>query len=164
MSWTDSTGLISLGLATFWVAMALSGCESDAMPGPAATAARITTGKQLYDVGCAGCHKPTGKGAEGVGLPLAGSAWVEGRESRLVRIALHGVRGPIEVQGRSYNLEMPGFGPVYDDESLAAILTYVRQAWGNQAPPVTTETMREIRAVEASRGDSWTVEELLAVP
>ena len=121
----------------------------------------VSRGKQLYEVSCGSCHRTSGVGADGVAAPLAGSPWVEGAEQRLVRIALHGVRGPIEVNGRTFNLEMPGFKNTYGDEEMSAILTYARQAWGNKAPPIEPETVATIRASTARRGDSWTAEELL---
>ncbi|MDA2938949.1 cytochrome c [Acidobacteria bacterium AH-259-A15] len=123
--------------------------------------AAISRGKKLYEVSCGSCHRASGSGAEGVASPLAGSPWVEGSAQRLVRIALHGVRGPIEVNGRTFNLEMPGFQNVFGDEDLSAILTYTRQAWGNKAPPVQPEMVATIRASTAARGDSWTAEELM---
>ena len=76
-------------------------------------------GQQLYENSCAACHQTSGWGAEGIAPPLVRSPWVLGPEGRLVRIALHGVRGPIEVNGRTYNLEMefPQFG--FSDQDLA---------------------------------------------
>ncbi|MDA2938824.1 cytochrome c [Acidobacteria bacterium AH-259-A15] len=58
----------------------------------------ISQGKKLYEVSCGSCHRASGVGAEGVAAPLAGSPCVKGSEQRLVRIALHGVRGPIEAE------------------------------------------------------------------
>jgi mono/diheme cytochrome c family protein len=144
------------GLALLWIPASLCGCEGGADP-PDPVAER---GKKLFEVTCAGCHQATGAGKEGVGMPLAGSPWVEGPEARLARIALHGVRGPIEVSGRVYNLEMPAFGRIFNDEELAAILTYIRQAWSNRAPPVPAATIAAVRAATADRGDSWTAAEL----
>lgn len=97
---------------------------------------------------------------EGVGPPLAGSEWVVGPAERLVRISLGGVRGPLQTGGRSYNLEMPPM-VFFNDDDMAAILTYTRAAWGNAGAPVSPEEVRRIRAATADRGDSWTAEELL---
>ena len=62
---------------------------------------------------------------------LAGSEWVTGSERRLLRIALDGVRGPIEVKGKRYQLEMPALRHVYGDEEMAAI----RGQWRSLALP-----------------------------
>ena len=117
-------------------------------------------GRALYEVSCGACHQVNGEGKEGVASPLAGSEWVTGSEGRLVRIALDGIRGPIMVKGKRYQLEMPALRHVYGDEDLAAILTYIRGAWGNKSPAVETQTVAGIRQQTARRGDSWTAEEL----
>ncbi len=140
-----------------FIAGSMTGCGSETHDADAA----IARGKNLYEVSCGSCHRPTGSGAKGIAAPLAGSPWVKDSVERLVRISLQGVRGPIEVNGRTFNLEMPGFQYVYGDEELAAILTYARQAWGNDASPIPPERVATIRASTAKRGDSWTAEELM---
>ena len=117
-------------------------------------------GRSLYEVSCGACHQVDGEGKEGVASPLAGSEWVTGSEGRLLRIALDGVRGPIQVRGKRYQLEMPALRHVYGDEDMAAILTYIRGAWGNSASAVTAEFVRKVRSQTAQRGDSWTATEL----
>ena len=62
-----------------------------------------------------------------------------GIEQRLIRIALHGLRGPITVKGKPYQLEMPPMG-VFEDEQIATVLTYVRREWGHAATPVASAT------------------------
>jgi mono/diheme cytochrome c family protein len=146
-----------LSAVLVFVAGLISGCGT----GSHDTDPMIARGRKLYDVSCGSCHRPTGSGAKGIAAPLAGSPWVKESVERLVRISLQGVRGPIEVNGREFNLEMPGFQNVYGDEDLAAILTYARDAWGNEASPIPPERVASIRAFTANRGDSWTAEELM---
>ena len=117
-------------------------------------------GRVLYEVSCGACHQADGEGKEGVASPLAGSEWVTGSERRLLRIALDGVRGPIQVKGKHYQLEMPALRHVYGDEDMAAILTYIRGAWGNSASAITADFVGQVRSETAQRGDSWTAEEL----
>ena len=136
-------------------AICLAACDSEAVGGR-----RGATGKSLYEVSCGACHGLGGEGRDGVGPPLAGSEWVRGSQQILARIALHGVRGPIEVNGTEYNLEMPALQQTFGDAEVAAILTYIRQAWGNDAPAVLDTTVVAIRSKTADRGDSWTAEEL----
>ena len=119
-------------------------------------------GQELYDNSCAACHQTSGWGEEGVAPPLVQSSWVLGSEGRLVRIVLHGLRGPIEVNGRTYNLEMEFPRSGFSDQNLADMLTYVRKAWDNDAGRIDEATVRAIRAAEGDR-DSWTVEELMGV-
>jgi mono/diheme cytochrome c family protein len=102
----------------------------------------------------------SGEGKPGIGPPLIGCDWVKGSPERLVKISLYGVRGPIEVNGQEFNLEMPGvYYFQFDDEQMATVLSYVRHAWGNNASPVSAELVARVRAATGPR-DSWTVEEL----
>ena len=72
-------------------------------------------GRTQYASYCAACHHIEGSGVAGEAPPLTGSFWVTGPQERLIRIVLHGLRGPIEVGGKIYNREMPGFGQVLTD-------------------------------------------------
>lgn len=124
-------------------------------------------GKDAFSYyGCAGCHQLSGLGTPGLNPPLAGSEWVlaEG-PNRIIRIILHGLRGPIEVKGEQYNSQMTPFGPVItDDQTIAALATFIRQEWGNNASEVSPEKVAEIREAEASRSTQWTAEELMKIP
>ena len=151
--------IAALGLLFItWIAPGTLGCEQIDRP----DAAYLAQGKRLYEVSCAACHQSTGAGKDGVAPPLTGSSWAQGPAERLVRISLHGIRGPIEVNDRLFNLEMPGLQQVFNDEDFAALLTYIRQAWGNRAAPVDSAAVAGVRRLEAARGDSWTTEELEA--
>ena len=146
-----------------WLALllfALAVCEAGCQLGEPAGKVSARRGRTLYEVSCGACHQVDGEGKEGVASPLAGSEWVTGSEKRLLRIALDGVRGPIEVKGRRYQLEMPALRHVYGDEDMAAILTYIRRAWGNSASEITAGFVGKVRVETAQRGDSWTAEEL----
>jgi mono/diheme cytochrome c family protein/glucose/arabinose dehydrogenase len=120
--------------------------------------ARFERGRIVYSQTCAACHKPDGQGQEGMAPPLLDSEWALGRAETPARIVLHGLRGPINVGGRTFNLDMPGL-PKLSDEDIAAALTYVRREWGHTADPVTPETVRKQRAT--SRPTQWTERELL---
>ena len=129
----------------------------------AAAKEQLPDGKQVYATSCAACHQATGEGVAGVFPPLAGSEWVTGDEAKLARIILHGVTGPIEVAGETFNGMMPPWGPTMKDADIAAVLTYVRSAWGNKAAPVTAAKVAAIRAATSSRTTPWTAAELAAV-
>jgi len=88
---------------------------------------------------------------KGLAPALAGSSWVNGSPQALVRIVLN---------GKVDQLAMPGLGPALDDETLAAILTYVRKSWGNDAGPITPDTVQSIRSLVAKRDEPWSEEEL----
>ena len=95
--------------------------------------------------------------------PLAGSEWVTGDEAKVVRILLHGVTGPIEVAGETFNSMMPPWGATLKDADIAAVLTYVRSQWGNKGAPISAAKVASIRAATASRTTPWTAAELAAV-
>jgi mono/diheme cytochrome c family protein len=95
--------------------------------------------------------------------PLVDSEWVLGSEQRLTRIILHGLSGPIKVEGRTYSLDMPALG-VFNDEQVAAILTYIRREWEHTADPVEPATVKAVRAANSARTEGWRQEELLKIP
>ena len=121
-------------------------------------------GRELYAVVCGACHQPHGRGQEGLAPPLVESEWANGSEPRLIRIALHGLRDPITVNGNTWNLAMPAFAEALTDVQIADLLTYIRNEWGHSAKPVHSETVGKVRAETAQREDSWTEAELLKLP
>ena len=124
---------------------------------------RRVQGEAVYNVTCYSCHKGDGKGQLGQAPPLADSEWVNGPADRLMRIVLHGLRGPVKVAGEEWNMQMPGLGSssIMTDARLAGVLTYVRRAWGNYGSPVDPEHVAAIRTSSADRTTAWTVEDLL---
>ena len=126
----------------------------------------IKVGEKLFNSAgaCVSCHQPTGVGVPGAIPPLVKSEWVNGPEERAIRIVLHGLVGPIKVTGTDFNSAMPGFGRGsgfnWTDDKIAAVLSYVRQAWGNGAGPVSAEKVTEIRTKETDAHKPWTSAEL----
>lgn len=123
---------------------------------------RFEIGKANYETVCLPCHQPHGMGQEGLAPPLVGSEWVSWSEGRLIRVVLHGLRGPIKVKGQPFELDMPALG-VLDDEQIATVLTYIRNEWGHAYPPVSTNAVKKVRDQTADRSDAWTQEELLKI-
>ncbi len=121
---------------------------------PAAGAVAAVDGKQLFGAKCAACHQASGLGVAGVFPPLAASEWVLGDEKRLTHILLHGVVGEMQVKGNTYNGAMPAWNALSDDE-LAAVLTYIRSDWGNQAPAILAQTVKAQREATASRAEPY---------
>jgi len=130
----------------------------------------LVLGKRQYALACVTCHMPNGQGVAGVYPPLAESEWVTGSEERLINILLHGLKGPVTVRGNIYGAAaMPAFGQVpgsgynWNDEKIAAVLTYIRQEWGNAAGPISAEQVTQLRISGGSRKE-WTEAELLQLP
>lgn len=101
-------------------------------------------GKQQFMV-CGACHGQNGEGTA-AGPPLAGSEWVLGPEENLIRIQLRGLTGPIKVKGVEYN--MPGgMAPLayQTDEQIAAVITFIRNSFGNKGTLVTPEAVTALR-------------------
>jgi mono/diheme cytochrome c family protein len=112
-------------------------------------------GAAVFASTCAVCHQATGKGLPGAFPPLAQSSWVEGRDTTLVRIVLHGVQGALTVNGTTYNSAMPAFGGQLSDAQIAAVLTYIRSQWGNKTPAVSPTVVSAQRAATAGRTGPW---------
>jgi len=101
-------------------------------------------GKAKY-MTCTACHGANGEGGP-IGPPLANSEWVTGPISNLIRIQLRGLTGPITVAGKEYNFPAPMAPLAYQtDEEIAAVITYVRNSFGNKASAVTPEQVAALR-------------------
>jgi putative membrane-bound dehydrogenase-like protein len=119
-------------------------------PPNAAADARSERGRDLFETYCAPCHQSDGAGMERLAPPLRQSPLVLGQEDSLIRIALHGLKG---------QLVMPAMGTL-DDQQLAAILTYIRTAWGHTGTPIVVETVGRVRTATEGRRGPWTRDEL----
>lgn len=126
----------------------------------------MVLGARFYTSICANCHQPNGAGLAPAFPPLAGSDWVLGNEERIIRVVLFGLQGPVEVSGQTFDSVMPALGPRspqrLNAERVAAVLTYVRNSWGNEAPPVAAETVQAVIDATSDRPatQAWTAEEL----
>lgn len=104
-----------------------------------------SVGSILYNKNCAVCHQTDGKG-DGMRFPsLEGSEWVTGDKSRLIGVVLNGLQGEIEVNGEEWNGVMPALGPALNDGEIAAVLTYVRQGFGNKSSTVDSKEVAKVR-------------------
>lgn len=113
---------------------------------------------------CQTCHQPDGKGLEASGFPpLKGTQWVLGNEERLIRLTLNGLHGPIEVLGKKYPGQVPmtPFGGMLNDDEIAAVLTYVRNSFGNKASVVSPDKVKEVRAAIKDKTSFFSPVELL---
>jgi mono/diheme cytochrome c family protein len=117
------------------------------------------SGSQIYSSRCANCHQGNGMGVPNAFPPLVGARWVEDK-GQIIRILLHGMQGPVEVKGTTYNGNMPAWGSILSDKEIAAVVTHVRQNWENDHPEVTAEEVAAVRETTSGRTQPWTAEEL----
>lgn len=119
--------------------------------------ASFERGKTLFTTtaACIGCHGADGAGIENLAPQLDESDWVNGDPTRIVKVLLHGLSGPIELNGKTYTPlgVMPGLGqnPAIKDQDIADIATYIRANWSNRSPQVTEKTVKEIREATKDR-------------
>lgn len=124
-------------------------------------------GRKVYvrDGHCATCHGADGQGTANIYPPLVNTEWINDDE-RFIKIALKGLWGELEVNGVNYDPAngvppMPGFAGLLDDEELAAVLSYVRQSWGNKGEFVSPEQVREVREQTEARVNFYMTDEIL---
>ena len=133
----------------------------------------LQKGKALYALNCAVCHMEGGTGNPANGCPnLAGSEWVAAAgPGRIIRIVSKGATGPIEVNGKIWSSgtmlaigdQMPG-DEKEKAENIAAIISYVRQTFGNKASLVTPEEVAAVRQEIKIKTSYYSPEELKAAP
>ncbi|HEX5175893.1 MAG TPA: cytochrome c [Chthoniobacteraceae bacterium] len=148
-------------------AFALAFCAAassvtNAEPPAAATPEQLAEGKKQYMLICIACHQPTGMGLPPVFPPLTKSEYVNGTAERLIAMVLKGNAGPMTIDGKPYNNIMPGQELVLKDEQIAAVLSFVRQNFGNNAPAIVPEMVAAARKKFAERKTPWTEPELKA--
>jgi len=129
----------------------------------------INLGRRLYEMNCAPCHQSSGMGSMAINVPpLAGSDWVSAENpDRIIRIVLNGLPGPVTVNGKQFDRgTMVPWRDTLSDEQIATILTFVRgkKEWGNNAPAVTPEQVRVVRAKTLDKAGPWNAVELLSMP
>ncbi len=93
----------------------------------------IAQGESVYEQNCARCHGERGTGAGSAYPALAGNERVTGEPDRVVEIVVHGHGG------------MPAFGDELSNEEITAVVSYIRNAWGNDAPGISPDTVGAAR-------------------
>ena len=96
----------------------------------------IADGEEIYTDFCLQCHMANGKGVPGSFPPLANSDYLNNIEQSIHAIKF-GLKGPITVNGKSYNSNMISQG--LDDEEIADVMNYILRSWGNESSTIVTE-------------------------
>jgi nitrite reductase (NO-forming) len=102
-----------------------------------------TDGARLFATVCATCHQAGGQGVPNAFPPLRESDFLAANPERAIRIVMSGMKGPITVNGASYNAIMPKLD--LTDEQIANVLTYELTELGNKGKPVTVEQVAKVR-------------------
>jgi len=131
-------------------------------------AAQYRAGQEVYfrEGHCVTCHQPNGKGLDPAFPSLEKSPWVNGDKEHLIKIAMFGLMGPLEVNGKKYDGQVPmtPFGGMLKDDELAAVLTFVRNSFGNQAEPIQPAEVKKVRDANPGRTSLMQTDELLGKP
>ena len=143
-----STFLVSVSIAFMGVAALATGKDPP------------DDGESIYLSRCMSCHQVDGGGIAGVFPPLAKTKWVTGDKGVLIRLVLDGIMGEVEVQGLVYSGAMPPWKAFLSDDEIAALLTYIRDAWGNAASAVNSDEVALVREATHQRTQPWTAGEL----
>ena len=104
---------------------------------------RIKLGQVVYNQVCIACHQAEGQGIPHAFPPLAGSDYLNEDPVRAISTVLHGLTGKITVNGQVFESIMPQLG--LPDESIANVLTFVYNQWGNNGTEVTPSMVKEVR-------------------
>ncbi len=122
-------------------------------------------GRNFYESFCSGCHGKNGAGIDNLAPPLAGSDWVTASDKGIpIRILLDGLSGPVTVSGKRYELAaaMPGLrhNQAGNDGTMAKILTFIRNSWGNRAGAVHVAEVSRLRIATEAHTQTYTAAEL----
>ena len=96
----------------------------------------IADGKEIYADFCLQCHMAKGEGVNGAFPPLAKSDYLNNIDQSIHAIKF-GLKGPIKVNGISYNGNMINQG--LDEEEIADVMNYILNSWVNSSTVIITE-------------------------
>ncbi len=125
-----------------------------------------TKGLKLYRQHCASCHGEDGVGNKNLAPPIYNSNYIKGDPEKLILTVLHGLKGPITVNGKRYalNAVMPGLvdNKTLSDQDIANILSFVRNAFSNEHQDIKAEQVKALRK-KKPKGQMYTEEELKSI-
>jgi mono/diheme cytochrome c family protein len=117
-------------------------------------ASLASAGEAIYVDTCSACHQSQGQGVPGMFPPLKSSAIVQSADpTTIIRLILNGGHA-VATDQHPTPVSMPAFGWKLTNQQVAAVASYVRSAWGNEAPPVSGAEVQKLRgAVQAVASD-----------
>lgn len=147
-------------LKVVWVAalvISLAACggdkkESAASKAPVAAQSAVEEvdpvlkkGETVFKSYCMACHMSKGQGVPNLNPPLTRTKYTLGDPEVMIKIVINGLDEEIEVKGQTYNNVMTPFG-FLSDEEISAVISYVRQSFGNDASAVSVDEVAKVRA------------------
>jgi mono/diheme cytochrome c family protein len=109
----------------------------------------MQAGAKLYEKHCMECHQANGEGVPPAYPPLAGKRSLEAHTAiNPIRVVLNGGYPP-STEGNPRPFGMPPFASFLNDDEVAAVVTYIRGAWGNRGDPVSASEVGRYRGVPA---------------
>lgn len=128
-------------VATFLADQPASPAQSSPAPDPAV----MRQGQAIFQDTCSACHRMNGQGVPRFFPPMAGDANLQQRDPRtILHFVLAGVR-TTPTNAAPTPLSMPSYAWKLNDDQVAAVLTYVRNSWGNRAGPVSAHDVAWMR-------------------
>jgi len=119
--------------------------KTKATGGAAASAATLAAGKDIYTKYCLTCHQIDGGGVPNMNPPLVKTSYVSGDKKKLIKVVLNGFMQNVDIDGESYSNTMPPHNFLKDAE-IAAVLTYIRNSFGNKYSAVAATQVKAVRA------------------
>jgi mono/diheme cytochrome c family protein len=120
----------------------------------------IAEGQQVYTRVCQACHQANGQGIQGVFPTLAGTNWVVNEPDNVVKIVLNGLQGELVRDDATYDGVMPAFDNLSDQE-IAAVISYIRNDFGNDASEYPEERVTQIRELTADISGAYNEAQVL---
>jgi mono/diheme cytochrome c family protein len=133
------------------LAFTIAGCAKSSQSSASASVAAAknpasaSDGATVYLANCSSCHQADGKGVAGAFPPLAENPIVTGDPVAVITIVNDGLEGRLVVNGQAYSGIMPHWKGLLSDEQIAAVITYIRSSWKNQASGVSIADVQAVK-------------------
>jgi mono/diheme cytochrome c family protein len=106
------------------------------------TSSPYRQGEALYGIYCANCHMQNGEGLAELYPPLAGANYLSAQDGNLACLIRNGISGPMVVNARQFDMQMPGV-PSLTSVEITNIINFIHHAWGNELRTVTLDEVSE---------------------
>lgn len=120
-----------------------AGSPEPSVAAPASS--QMSAGEKVYRETCSACHELDGEGSPGIFPPLPRNSNLQASNpASIIRIVLDGAVSVTTAQLPN-PATMPAYAGKMSNEEIAAVVTYMRNAWGNAASPVTPDQVSAAR-------------------